>query len=107
MAPWDYASAIDVYASGGRHGTLVFIPEDALKALSDGSAAVGRVAVEFSISRAESEYFYLTGPTTWGVTKQLLSQVGRDFHGPNIPPGRSNAADADVIVARLRAAGIG
>lgn len=106
MAPWDYASAIDVFASDGRHGTLVFIPEDSLQALSDGPAAVGRVAVEFSLSMANSEYSYLTGPTTWGATKPLFAHVGRDFHGPNIPPGRTIAADADVIVARLRAAGI-
>ncbi len=104
MASWDYAASIDVFASGDCRGTLVFVPEDSL-ARTDG-AAVGRVAVEFRLGMVDSEYCYLTGPTTWGVTKELFTNVGRDFPGPNIPAGRSIAADADAIVARLRAAGI-
>lgn len=105
MASWDYAASIDVYASDGRRGTLVFVPEDSLARTDE--AAVGRVAVEFRVGMVDSEYSYLTGPTTWGVTKQLFTRVGQDFPGPNIPAGRSIAADADAIVARLRAAGIG
>lgn len=106
MSAWDYGSAIDVFAASGRCGLLVFVPEDSLEALKAGPAAVGRVAVEFGAGTANSEYVYLSGPTTWGVTKQLLARFPEDFGGPNIPADRAIAADMDLIVARLRAAGV-
>lgn len=106
MAPWDYSNSTDIFGSDTRRGSLVFIPEESLQALAQGTSAVGRVAVEYGQSSERSEYLYLSGPTTWGVTSRVFAHVDRDFRGPNIPPGKAHAADLDVIVAKLREIGI-
>lgn len=104
MAPWDYSNSTDIFGSDARRGSLVFMPEES--SLSQGAAALGRVAVEYGHSMESSEFVYLTGTTTWGATKQIFAHIDRDFRGPNIPPGKAHAADLDVIAARLREHGI-
>lgn len=106
MAPWDYSNSTDIFGSDARRGLLVFMPEDSLEGLAQGSEAVGRVAVEYGRSMEGSDFVYLSGPTTWGVTKRVFAHIARDFRGPNIPAGKAHAADLDVIVAKLRESGI-
>lgn len=53
-----------------------------------------------------SEFIYLSGPTTWGATKRIFAHIDRDFRGPNIPPDKAHAADLDVIEAKLRENGL-
>lgn len=106
MAPWDYSNSTDIFGSDARRGALVFIPDDALTANAQGTEAPGRVAVEYGQSMESSQFVYLSGPTTWGATKQIFAHIDRDFCGPNIPPGKAHAADLDVIIAKLRENGI-
>ncbi|SKU94960.1 Uncharacterised protein [Mycobacteroides abscessus subsp. bolletii] len=106
MVAWDYSNSTDVFGSDARRGALVFIPDDSLSANAQGTEAPGRVAVEYGQLMENSEFIYLSGPTTWGATKRIFAHIDRDFRGPNIPPDKAHAADLDVIVAKLRESGL-
>ncbi|WP_131824440.1 hypothetical protein [Mycobacteroides abscessus] len=105
MSSWDFGSAVMVFDRAGRQAMLVFLPEDGANSAAP-NTALGHVALEYNNSGSK-QFIDLSGLTTFGEAVHAIGELSKDCRGSNIPSHYNGmAADADVIVEKLRSAGI-
>lgn len=94
-----------VFDRAGRQAMLVFLPEEGANSAAP-NTALGHVALEYNNAGAR-QFIDISGQTTFGEAERALGDLSKDCRGPNIPSHYNGmAADGEVIVAKLRAAGI-